>query len=103
MYTSPLTGGWAIPTMATWMQMFPRGLSTLPYRSTDGTVFCVVEGEGHSVIDGKTFEWGVNDIFAVPSWKAVEHHAASDAVVFGYSDRATQERLGMWREERIER
>ena len=38
------------PTMGTFMQLLPKGFETAPYRSTDGTVFSVVEGKGESVI-----------------------------------------------------
>jgi gentisate 1,2-dioxygenase len=30
----------------------------------------------------------------------VSHHAESEAVLFSYSDRPVQEKLGLWREQR---
>lgn len=99
-YVNPATGGWAIPTMATCMQLLPKGFAGSAYRSTDGTVFSVVEGKGHSVIGGTRFDWGPRDIFVVPSWVEVSHHADEDAVMFSFSDRPVQEAVGLWRERR---
>jgi gentisate 1,2-dioxygenase len=31
----------------------------------------------------------------------VTHHADEDSVLFSYSDRGVQQKLGLWREERI--
>lgn len=100
-YINPVTGGWAIPTIATWMQLLPCGFESRPYRSTDSTVFVVVEGTGRSLIGGLAFDWGPHDIFVVPSWMTVEHSASSDAVLFSYSDRAVQEKLDLLHEENL--
>ena len=45
-YVNPASGGAPIATMGTFMQLLPKGFATAPYRSTDGTVFSVVEGAG---------------------------------------------------------
>jgi gentisate 1,2-dioxygenase len=97
-YVNPANGDWAIPTIATWAQLLPAGFQTIPYRSTDGTIFVVVEGNGESTIAGTTFRWGPKDVFVVPSWCEAVHRAASDTVLFGASDRVIQEKLGIWRE-----
>lgn len=99
-YINPVNGGWAMPTMSTWMQLIPKGFHTAAYRSTDSAVFTVVEGTGSSRIGGETFDWGPHDIFVAPSWVVHEHAASSDAVVFIYSDRVVQEKLDFWREEK---
>ena len=101
-YINPVNGGWAMPTIATWMQLLPAGLQTRPYRSTDSTVYTVVEGRGHSIVGGQRFDWGPHDIFVAPSWVPHHHVAAGDAVLFGYSDRVVHEKLDLWREERLE-
>ncbi|MEO1067159.1 MAG: gentisate 1,2-dioxygenase [Pseudomonadota bacterium] len=98
-YTNPVTGGHAMPTIGTFIQLLEPG-STVPYRSTDATVFTCVEGSGSSQIGDLTVDWGPRDIFVVPSWKPVVHNAAEDSVLFSYSDRASQEKLGLWREQR---
>jgi gentisate 1,2-dioxygenase len=44
--------------------------------------------------------WGPKDVFVVPSWWNVEHEVEEEAVVFSFSDRPVQEKLGLWRERR---
>lgn len=90
-----------MPTIATTMQYLPKGFESRPYRSTDSTVFSVVEGEGTSRIGEQRFTWGPKDIFVVPSWLDVQHQATGDAFVFAYSDRVVQEKLDLFREERL--
>jgi gentisate 1,2-dioxygenase len=97
-YINPVNGGWAMPTISTWLQLIPAGFRTASYRSTDSTVFTVVEGHGRSTIGGETFDWGPRDIFVAPSWMAHTHEASEDAVVFLYSDRVIQEKLDLFRE-----
>ncbi len=104
-YVNPVDGGWAMPTIGTCMQALPKGFAGRPYRSTDGTVFSVVEGRGRTHVtkgDGsvETFAWGPQDVFVVPSWLWHRHEAEEDAVVFSFSDRPVQEKLGLWREMR---
>ncbi len=98
-YVNPATGGYPMPTMGAFIQLLPRGFEGARYRSTDGTVFNVVEGRGRSIVGDQTFNWGPKDIFVVPSWIPVRHHSDDDAVLFSYSDRPVQKALGLWREE----
>ncbi|KAA3634224.1 MAG: gentisate 1,2-dioxygenase [Proteobacteria bacterium] len=99
-YVNPNTGGFAMPTIAAFMQLLPASFATARYRSTDATVFSVVEGTGRSEVDGVVLPWGPKDIFVAPSWKWVTHHPDSDAVLFSFSDRVAQQKLGLWREQR---
>jgi gentisate 1,2-dioxygenase len=99
-YINPVHGGWAMPTIATSMQLLPKGFKTMPYRATDSTVFVVVEGTGASTINGQRLEWGPHDIFVAPSWMFQEHEASEDAVLFSFSDRVVQEKLDFFREQR---
>ncbi|GLQ36966.1 gentisate 1,2-dioxygenase [Rhizobium albus] len=98
-YTNPLDGGFAMPTIATFIQLLAAGATT-PYRSTDATIFVCVEGRGKSRIGDAVIEWGPQDIFVAPSWKTIVHEPAEETVLFSYSDRAVQEKLGLWREAR---
>ena len=99
-YSNPLDGGWAMPTISTFMQKLPAGFRTAPYRATDSTVFVCVEGQGRTVIGEESFDWGPRDIVVVPSWVPYRHLAESEAVLFSFSDRAAQEKLGFWREQK---
>ncbi|PWE34258.1 gentisate 1,2-dioxygenase [Maritimibacter sp. 55A14] len=99
-YVNPVDGGYAMPTIAPFLQLLPKGFKTAAYRSTDATVHVPVEGRGRTSIAGETFEWGPRDIFVVPSWHHVSHEADEEAVLFSYSDRVAQEKLGLFRQDR---
>jgi gentisate 1,2-dioxygenase len=98
-YSNPATGGHAFPTMAVFMQWLPRGHAGRSYRSTDGAVFCVVEGRGSVGIGDARWDFAPHDVFVVPSWAFYQLKAETDCVLFSYTDRAAQEALGFWREE----
>ena len=97
-YANPITGGPVLPTMGANLALLPKGFKGEPYRSTDGTIFVCVEGQGTTTVDGKPFEWGPKDVFVVPPWKRYSHDAAKESVLFSISDRPAQEALGIWRE-----
>ena len=99
-YTNPIDGGSPMPTISAFLQQLPAGFHSIPYRSTDATVFVATEGSGRSTIDGEVFEWGPRDILVAPSWKWIEHETPTEAVLFSYSDRIAQQKLGFWREQR---
>ncbi|MGD2170981.1 MAG: gentisate 1,2-dioxygenase [Gammaproteobacteria bacterium] len=99
-YVNPVDGGFAMPTIAAFLQLLPARFHTEPYRSTDATVFVATEGSGRSKIGEDIFEWAPRDIFVAPSWKRVEHETDEDSVLFSFSDRAAQQKLGFWRERR---
>ncbi len=99
-YVNPVDGSSAMPTIATFLQLLPRGFETLAYRSTDATVYVATEGRGTATIAGNRFEWGPRDVFVVPSWKEVRFKAEEESVLFSFSDRAAQSKLGLFRERR---
>lgn len=100
-YTNPITGGHAMATMGSYIQLLPKGFSTAAYRATDATIFSPVEGRGRSWIgDDYAVDWAPRDIFVAPSWARVCHEASEDAVLFSYSDRPVQEALHLFREDR---
>ncbi|OOV90618.1 gentisate 1,2-dioxygenase [Pseudomonas sp. MF6396] len=99
-YVNPLTGGWPIPTIAAFMQLLPKGFRGQPYRSTDASVFSVVEGSGSVCIAGQRLNFEPKDIFVVPSWAQVSLAADQECVLFSFSDRPVQQALGLLRESR---
>ena len=101
-YINPLTGGAPMPTIATFLQLLPKGFAGKAHRSTDGAVYCVVEGQGTALINGEPFAFGPQDIFVVPSWATLRLSASSDAVLFSYSDRPVQAAMGILREAFLE-
>jgi gentisate 1,2-dioxygenase len=99
-YVNPVNGGPVLPTMGASLALFPKGFKGEKYRATDGTIFVCTEGGGTTTVDGKVLEWGVNDVFVVPPWKAYSHQVGKETVLFSISDRPAQEALGIWREDR---
>ncbi len=99
-YVNPDNGQSAMPTIGTFMQLLPKGYETSTYRSTDATVYSVVEGSGRSVIGEQIFEWSKHDHFVVPCWAPQHHVADEEAVLFSFSDRPIQVGMGLWREDR---
>lgn len=97
-YLNPVDGGPAMPTMTTSLMLLDKGFSGRPYRSTDGTVFTVLEGSGETTIGGLAFEWQRHDVFVVPSWAEYAHRAGAESVLYAFSDRVVQQKLGVWRE-----
>jgi gentisate 1,2-dioxygenase len=100
-YLDAATGGWAMPTMATMIRLVPRGFATRAYRSSDSMVFAVVEGRGELVVGDRSFDLAPHDVAVVPGWTPYRFRAAEDLVVFSYSERAAQEKLGFFREQRL--
>jgi len=98
-YVNPSDGGWPMPTIGTFLQLLPAGYRGKPHRSTDGTIYCAVEGQGTAVIGGERFAFGPQDIFVVPSWATLSLEAEAETVLFSYSDRPVQMALGILREQ----
>jgi gentisate 1,2-dioxygenase len=103
-YIDPTTGGPAIPTISTFLQLVPRAFTTRTYASTAGTVFCAVEGRGRVTIESgsgrSTLDYGPRDLWCVPSWHDSVIQADEESVLFGASDEAVQRKLNLWRERR---
>jgi len=104
-YVNPQSGGAPMPTMATFLQLLPKGFRSRSARQTDGAVYSVVEGHGRATIGTGAarlgFEFAPRDLFVVPSWQALELEAIDECVLFSFSDRPVQQAVGIWREERL--
>ena len=102
-FVNPADGGPVMPTIAAHVRHLLAGFETLPRRSTDGTVLVVVEGSGTALVEGQEYPLEERDLLVVPSWHALRLRAGGGRrlVLFGYSDRAAQERLGLFREQRL--
>ena len=75
--------------------------SSSPLRQeTASSVYHVVEGSGHSVIDGKIFEWKRSDTFCVPSWCQYQHFAddAETVYLYRFDDKPMIDALGFYRQ-----
>jgi gentisate 1,2-dioxygenase len=100
-YVNPVDGGWAMPTMATMVRLLPAQFATSAYRSSDSAVFLVLEGHGRVEVGNQKFDFAPHDVFVVPGWMSYTLRATDDLVVFSYSDRVAQEKLGFFREQRL--
>ncbi len=100
-YLDPANGGWAMPTIATTIRLLPGGFATGPYRSSDSAIFVAVEGHGALEVGETKLDMAPHDVAVVPGWMPYTLRAAEDFVVFSFSDRAAQEKLGFFREQRL--
>jgi gentisate 1,2-dioxygenase len=105
-YVNPQTGGPAIPTIATRLQLLPRGFATGTSRTTAGTVYSVVEGNatvtittGSKNADAQTlvYQVGPKDHFVVPPWAGMQATAGDECVLFSFSDAPLQQSAGILR------
>ena len=97
-FTNPADGGAVMPTISAHVRLLPAGFTSRPRASTDGTIFVVVEGSGTARVDDRDIPLEVRDTVVVPSWREIVLRADTDLVLFGYSDRTAQEKLGLFRE-----
>jgi gentisate 1,2-dioxygenase len=99
-FSNPTDGGSVMQTMSAFCQKLSAGFSGQAQRSTDGIIYVGVEGEGQIVIDDVAIAIGPRDVVVAPAYASRRLRATSDLVLFSYSDRAAQQRLGLWREDR---
>ena len=99
-YTDPTTGQSPIRTMGAFLQLLPKGFEGTSLRSTDGTVYSVVEGRGTVQVGEERWEVAPRDVFVIPSWAWHAFSASEDLILFSFSDRPLQQALGFWREQR---
>ena len=100
-FSNPLNGGWATPTIANWVTRLPPDFTTEPLRSTDALIVAVAEGSGAAQAGASRISFAPGDVFVIPNWCWRYFIAGPDGcVLFVSSDRAAQEKLDLWREER---
>jgi gentisate 1,2-dioxygenase len=98
-FINPVNGGSIMSTMSAFAQLIPAAFTTRPIRSTDGAIMVVTQGTGHIVLGAERLELAEGDIVVAPSWVPRRIGADEDLILFSYSDKAAQEKLGLWREE----
>jgi gentisate 1,2-dioxygenase len=75
--------------MTFFVQMLRPGEKTRPVRQTASLLVAPFEGSGHSIIDGKRFDWNRFDNLAVPGGSWFEHINGDEkrpAILFVASD-----------------
>jgi gentisate 1,2-dioxygenase len=100
-YVDPTTGGPVMPTLSYRSQLLRAGSRTLPQRRMASTIYCVLEGEGFTEIEGRRLEWARNDVFALPGWQWHAHAATGreDALLYSVTDEPAMRKLGLYRAE----
>ena len=60
-------------TITFFVQMLQPGQKTLPVKTTSSLLVSPFEGKGHSIVDGKKFDWNQFDTLAIPGGSWFEH------------------------------
>lgn len=97
-FLNPADGGPILSTISAHVRLLPAGFESQKRQATDGTVFVVVEGEGILLLGDQEIELALQDVVVVPSWVPHRFQARSQMILFGYSDKASQTKLDLYRE-----
>lgn len=76
-----------------------KDTSSPEIQETSSCVYHVIEGQGKSVIQGKTMHWKKGDTFCIPAWHAYQHFADNTETVYLYrfDDKPMLKALGFYR------
>ncbi len=85
----------AMPTIGLSIQQMSAGFVSGTRRTTASSLFVVIAGSGHTVVDGEKLEWSRGDIIAVPAWRPYQHTVADDAVLVRATDEPVYASLGL--------
>jgi gentisate 1,2-dioxygenase len=99
-YIDPTTGGSVFKTITFFVQMLHPGQKTLPVRTTSNLLVSPFEGKGHSIVDGKRYDWKEFDTLAIPGGSWFEHQNNSDKdplFLFVASDEPTLKKLDLYK------
>ncbi|HMG51402.1 MAG TPA: cupin domain-containing protein [Inquilinus sp.] len=99
-YVDPLTGGPVFKTITFFAQMLRPGERTRPLRQTASLLVAPFQGSGHSIVDGKRFDWAEFDTLAVPGGSWCEHvngSATEPAILFVASDEPALKAFSLFR------
>jgi len=94
--TGPEAG--ASPGIGVVVSALRPGEADVPHRHTFSVINFIREGHGHSIVDGRRFDWGPGDVFTTPGWAEHHHQADPDSppvVRFSFTDRPLLEKLGV--------
>jgi gentisate 1,2-dioxygenase len=101
-YTNPTTGGPVLPTIGCWIQMLRPGIATKAHRHCSSSVYHVVRGRGHSIVDGVQIDWEEGDFFSLPPWCWHEHandSTTDEAILFSTTDIPVMDALNLFEEQ----
>ena len=98
-YVDPTNGLPVFKTITFFAQMLRPGERTRPLKQNASLLCAPFEGQGHSIVDGKRFDWARFDTLAVPGGSWCEHVNGSDsepAIFFVASDEPTLKALSLY-------
>ncbi len=99
-YTNPATGGAVMSLIDCFLIGLKAKVETRAYRSSSNAACLVADGEGSSIIDGKTIRWQKYDVFTLPAWQWITHKAETPGTrLFQVTDREALRRLDLLRDE----
>jgi gentisate 1,2-dioxygenase len=104
-YVNPVSSKQSVyPTFGADITLMKSGTKTKSHRHTAAVVYYIVEGKGHTIINGKRYDWKKHDVVSIPPWAWHEHvnTGEGDAVRLMLSDQPLLENLGMYLEEPAE-
>lgn len=101
-FLNPVTGAAVMPTLGCEAYRLVPGERTPTWRRVRSTIFVVFRGSGSTVVNGQRFDWEQGDMFAVPTWAAVDHEAHEPSDLFAVTDAPILKALALYREERLD-
>ena len=88
----PTTGNPVFKTITFFVQMLHPGQKHLPLAHHRESLVAPFEGKGHSVVDGKRYDWKEYDTLVVPGGSWFEHENDSESEPRSCSSRAMSRR-----------
>jgi gentisate 1,2-dioxygenase len=67
-------------------------------QETASSVYHIIEGSGHSLINSEIISWKKGDTFCIPSWHKYQHFADEETVyLYRFDDKPMLQALGFYR------
>lgn len=103
-YQDPVNGGPAMKTMGMSLLKLRPGFEGQARRHTGSKLYCVLRGQGSTLIEGQRYDWSSGDFLAIAPWAWHQHinQTTQEAVLFEVDDTPAMKALGYYREERLE-
>lgn len=101
-YINPVSGEPVTTTMSFKVQLLKPGQALKAHRHTSSSFYCCLKGRGKTVVEGKEYHWGENDLVVVPTWAWHEHvnlDPKNDAVLYCVDDEPVMRKLGLYKEQ----
>ncbi len=98
-FVDPVNARPVWPTFSYRAQLLRPDEKTRPFRHAASGLYCCLEGEGYTEVEGKRLEWGRNDFFVIPpyAWRRHVNTGKSDAVLYLVTDAPLYKAVGQYR------